>query len=162
MFQIKSHQTAKPEQKSPLHSGTDSPKPPCVTHWPSGDSWYAFLLSQGSVLLPAASSIVPASRIQLASFSASFLSLLFCLQEKAVKFPNKYFGGLVCAGIIAGGERGRGRVTAGSSAAAFALSIRGRSGKAGTQGAEVVRKGYFYAFLSLQFQITTGGGSVHH
>lgn len=58
---------------------------------------------------------------------------------------------------MAGDERGRGRVTASSSAAAFALSIWGRSGKADTWGAEMVSEGYFYAFLAVTAVSDHGG-----
>lgn len=89
-------------------------------------------------------------------------SLLFCLfswpvlglQKKVLKFPEKYFGGLVCSGGMAGGPP--------FPTAAFALSIQGRSGKGDTQEKRRCPRIIFMLFwLLVQFQISVGV-SVHH
>lgn len=85
----------------PTAQTTNSTKPPCFIHLDG--SRFPFLLSQGLGLLPAASSNLPASQTQLDSFSTSFLGLFLVSKIKGVKFPRKYFGGLVCFGGMAGG-----------------------------------------------------------
>lgn len=98
---------------------------------------FSFHPSQSLGLLPAASSTFAASQTQLGSLCASFLGR-FLVQKKVVKFPEKYFGGLVCSGGMAGVPPRQ-----------LLLSASKEHQARKTHRKEKVSKDDFYAFLTV-------------
>lgn len=133
----------------PTAQSTNSTEPPCFICMDG--SRFSFLLSQGLGLVPAASSVLPASQTQLGSFSTSFLDLFLVSKGKGQSSPRSILEGWCAL-----------REWQGAPHSSFCSQHPRKIRQGRHTGREKVSKGYFYAFLAVAAVSDQCGGSVHH
>lgn len=162
LFQIKSDQIAKPEQKSPLHSSTGSPKPPWFIHWPWVTPGRHFCYPKTCFC----SLLLPVSFQHLGSGWLPFLPLslaCFLPPKESGKVSQQVFWRARV--LWDNRRRGAGKGPGDSRLLRKRLLLSASEGDQARRthgGQRCCVRAIFTLFCHCSFRSSRGGGSVHH